>query len=65
MIQNTTVYYGEEYFRYEDICAKWMSECFKNDILNLDYVLDDVSIVWRSAFDLINYNQLLLSINIT
>lgn len=43
IIRNITVFYEEEYFRYEDICAKWMSECFQNDILNLDYVIEDVS----------------------
>lgn len=43
IIRNLTVYYEEEYFKYEDICARWMSECFQNDILNLDYVIDDVS----------------------
>lgn len=43
IIQNTTVQYEDEYFTYQDICAKWINECFKNDILNLDYILDDVS----------------------
>lgn len=28
--------------RYDDICAKWVDSCFPNDILNLDYVMDDV-----------------------
>lgn len=44
IIRNLTVYYEEEYFKYEDICAKWMTECFQNDILNLDYVIEDVSL---------------------
>lgn len=44
IIRNLTVFYEEEYYRYEDICAKWLSECFQNDILNLDYVIEDVSI---------------------
>lgn len=43
IIRNVTVYYDDEYFTYSDICAKWMSECFQNDILNLDYVIEDVS----------------------
>jgi hypothetical protein len=43
IIQNMTVYHDYEYFTYKDICAKWMSECFQNDILNLDYIMDDVS----------------------
>lgn len=47
LIQNATVYYDEEYFTYKDICAKWMSECFHNDILNLDYVLEEVSLLLR------------------
>ncbi|XP_068897775.1 patched domain-containing protein 4 isoform X4 [Tenebrio molitor] len=42
IIQNMTVYHDYEYFTYKDICAKWMSECFQNDILNLDYIMDDV-----------------------
>lgn len=45
MIQNATVYYDGEYFTYKDVCAKWQGECFENDILNLDYVMDDVSIL--------------------
>lgn len=44
IIRNLTVYYEDEYYKYEDICAKWLSECFQNDILNLDYVIEDVSI---------------------
>nr|XP_022905229.1 patched domain-containing protein 3 [Onthophagus taurus] len=42
IIQNTTVYFDDEYYTYQDICAKWGNECFKNDILNLDNVLEDV-----------------------
>ncbi|CAH1155955.1 unnamed protein product [Phaedon cochleariae] len=41
-IQNMTVSYEDETFTYKDICAKWMSECFQNDILNLDYIMEDV-----------------------
>lgn len=44
IIRNLTVFYDDEYYKYEDICAKWLSECFQNDILNLDYVIEDVSI---------------------
>ncbi|XP_060529201.1 patched domain-containing protein 3 [Cylas formicarius] len=42
LIQNMTVLYEGEYFSYADICAKWMSECFQNDILNLDYIMEEV-----------------------
>ncbi|KAF7270000.1 hypothetical protein GWI33_016989 [Rhynchophorus ferrugineus] len=42
MIQNMTVNYDDEVFTYSDICAKWLSECFQNDILNLDYIMEDV-----------------------
>ncbi|KRT79642.1 Hedgehog receptor, partial [Oryctes borbonicus] len=42
IIQNATVFFEDEYFMYQDICAKWNNECFKNDILNLDYVIDEV-----------------------
>lgn len=43
IIQNITLFYDDEYFTYTDICAKWMGSCFKNDILNLDTVIDEVS----------------------
>ncbi|XP_025835862.1 patched domain-containing protein 3 [Agrilus planipennis] len=42
IIRNITVYADDEYFRYEDICARWMDECFKNDILNLDVIMNQV-----------------------
>lgn len=47
MIQNETTTYEacEETFSYRDVCAKWENECFQNDILNLDYLMDDVSIL--------------------
>nr|CAH7721482.1 unnamed protein product [Callosobruchus chinensis] len=41
-IQNMTVHFDDQYFTYKDICAKWMDECFFNDILNLHYIMDDV-----------------------
>lgn len=42
IIQNTTAYYDDEKFTYLDVCAKWENECFTNDILNLDYIMDEV-----------------------
>lgn len=42
LIQNATVSYEGESFTYRDACARWENECFENDILNLDYILDDV-----------------------
>ena len=50
IIQNATVYYDGDTFTYRDACARWENECFTNDILNLDYIMDDVS-----EFILINY----------
>lgn len=44
LIQNATALYEDEYFTYQDICAKWNNECFKNDILNLDYIIGEVII---------------------
>ncbi|XP_056636520.1 patched domain-containing protein 3 [Diorhabda sublineata] len=41
-IQNMTISYEDEYFTYQDICAKWLTDCFNNDILNLDYIMEDV-----------------------
>lgn len=43
IIQNMTVFHDDEYFNYRDICAKWMSDCFQNNILNLDYIMDEVN----------------------
>lgn len=45
LIQNATVSYDGEHFTYKDVCARWQGDCFENDILNLDYVMDDVSII--------------------
>ncbi|KAL1462487.1 hypothetical protein WDU94_014318 [Cyamophila willieti] len=44
IVHNTSIVYGEDntVYRYEDICAKWVDSCFPNDILNLDYVMDEV-----------------------
>lgn len=43
IIQNSTGKYDGETFKYADICARWENECFHNDILNLDYIMDEVS----------------------
>ena len=43
LIQNATVSFEGESFTYKDACAKWENECFSNDILNLDFLMDDVS----------------------
>jgi len=43
LIQNETVYWqDEESFTYRDVCARWIDQCFQNDVLNLDYVIEDV-----------------------
>ncbi|XP_013119437.1 patched domain-containing protein 3 [Stomoxys calcitrans] len=42
IIQNSTVTYDGETFTYKDACARWENECFENDVLNLDYIMDDI-----------------------
>ncbi|PSN48726.1 hypothetical protein C0J52_08794 [Blattella germanica] len=43
LIQNATVQWDdEEVFTYRDVCARWVDQCFQNDILNLDYIIDEV-----------------------
>lgn len=44
IIQNTTAHFDDESFSYEKVCARWENECFTNDILNLDYIMDEVKI---------------------
>lgn len=43
MIHNLTANYDGDRFRYQDICAKSLGDCFENDILNLDELMDEVS----------------------
>lgn len=43
IIRNATVHWpGGEDFQYEQVCARWQDNCFVNDILNLDHVIDEV-----------------------
>lgn len=44
VVKNVTIAYGENnrLYKYEDICARWIDECFENDILNLDVVMDQI-----------------------
>ncbi|XP_027847428.2 patched domain-containing protein 3 [Aphis gossypii] len=44
IIKNTSITWGPENtaYKYDDICARWIDQCFPNDILNLDYVMNDV-----------------------
>lgn len=42
IIQNTTVYHDGEEYTYKETCARWENECYTNDILNLDYIMDEV-----------------------
>lgn len=44
MIQNATISYDDQTFTYKDVCAKWLGDCFENDILNLDQIMDEVSL---------------------
>lgn len=45
IIQNTTVYEDGEEFKYADLCAKFQDECFNNDILSLDQIMDEVCVL--------------------
>lgn len=49
LIHNMTVNYQNEYFTYNDICAKWFDECFQNDILNLEYIMEEVRPAFKSV----------------
>ncbi|XP_070065886.1 patched domain-containing protein 3 isoform X2 [Drosophila virilis] len=42
LIQNATTTYDGDTFSYKDNCARWENECFENDILNLDALMDDI-----------------------
>ncbi|KAH8413627.1 hypothetical protein KR222_002144 [Zaprionus bogoriensis] len=42
LIQNATTTYDGDTFTYKDNCARWENECFENDILNLDALMDDI-----------------------
>lgn len=55
IIQNTTAYYDEETFTYHDICAKWMEQCYTNDILNLDKIIDEVRTFSKRKFVYITF----------
>ncbi|XP_058456298.1 patched domain-containing protein 3 [Malaya genurostris] len=42
IIQNATAHYDGDSFSYRELCARWENECFLNDILNLDQIIDEV-----------------------
>ncbi|XP_071446511.1 patched domain-containing protein 3-like isoform X1 [Hetaerina americana] len=42
IIKNATAVVDGERFKYSDVCARWVDECFRNDILELSHVMDDV-----------------------
>ncbi|EDW89794.1 patched domain-containing protein 3 isoform X1 [Drosophila yakuba] len=42
IIQNATTTYDGDTYTYKDNCARWENECFENDILNLDALMDDI-----------------------
>ncbi|XP_030763529.1 patched domain-containing protein 1-like [Sitophilus oryzae] len=54
LIQNMTVIYENEYFTYNDILCEVDDGMLQNDILNLDYIMEDVS---RNNEYLINRNN--------
>lgn len=45
IIKNATIVFGEDNMKYtyDDICARWVDHCFENDILNLDFIMPEVS----------------------
>lgn len=44
IVRNATVKWDGDGgdFQYEQVCARWQDNCFTNDILNLDQVIDEV-----------------------
>ncbi|KAG8237793.1 hypothetical protein J437_LFUL015070 [Ladona fulva] len=42
IIRNATAVVDGEKYNYGDICARWVDECFRNDILELSHVMGDV-----------------------
>ncbi|XP_012282501.1 patched domain-containing protein 3 [Orussus abietinus] len=42
MIRNATAKFEGQEFTYEKICARWLDECFANDILSLHHVIGEV-----------------------
>ncbi|XP_071634893.1 patched domain-containing protein 3 [Temnothorax longispinosus] len=42
LIRNVTAKYEDEVFTYEQICARWLDDCFANDILDLRVIMKDV-----------------------
>lgn len=54
IIHNATVTFNGDSFRYKDICAKSLGECFENDILNLDELMDEVCKKFFSIFQSFN-----------
>ncbi|KAK0078399.1 hypothetical protein PV325_002536 [Microctonus aethiopoides] len=42
IIHNITAYHEGKSFTYEKVCARWLDECFNNDILDLVHVIDSV-----------------------
>ncbi|KAJ8679532.1 hypothetical protein QAD02_015319 [Eretmocerus hayati] len=42
IIRNVSAVYEGEVFTYNQICARWIDQCFTNDVLNLDTILGDV-----------------------
>ncbi|XP_063233113.1 patched domain-containing protein 3-like [Bacillus rossius redtenbacheri] len=48
LIQNATATWDggpggdPETFTYRDVCARWVDQCFQNDILNLHHVIEEV-----------------------
>lgn len=61
IIQNMTITYEGEIYTYKDLCARWEGDCYINDILNLDKIIDDVetgnlSLTWPIMFNPVTWD---------
>jgi patched domain-containing protein len=50
LIQNATVKWEDTTYTYKDVCAKWLGHCYYNNILNLDTIIPQVSILPNPTF---------------
>lgn len=61
IIQNMTVTYEGETFTFRDVCARWEGDCYLNDILNLDSIIEDVergnlTLTWPVMFNPVTWD---------
>lgn len=55
LIHNATATYDYETFRYEDVCARSLGECYENSILNIDEFMDEVSCTSNTSRQNVNF----------